>query len=87
MVWKVYIELMNLGFIGTGEITKAVVIGILKSKIKYKKIYISKRNKKISNFLKIQNKNIKVLLLLLLLCTMAVRELRHTSFDESKHCL
>ena len=29
---------MNLGFIGTGEITKAVVIGILKSKIKYKKI-------------------------------------------------
>ena len=30
---------MNLGFIGTGEITKAVVIGILKSKIKYKKIY------------------------------------------------
>ena len=52
---------MNLGFIGTGEITKAVVIGILKSKIKYKKIYISKRNKKISNFLKIQNKNIKVL--------------------------
>ena len=51
---------MNLGFIGTGEITKAVVIGILKSKIKYKKIYISKRNRKISNFLKIQNKNIKV---------------------------
>ena len=39
---------MNLGFIGTGEITKAVVLGILNSKIKYKKIYLSKRNTKIS---------------------------------------
>ncbi len=37
---------MKLGFIGTGEITKAVILGILKSKIKYSKIYISKRNKK-----------------------------------------
>ena len=41
-----YILINELRFIGTGEITKAVVIGILKSKIKYKKIYISKRNKK-----------------------------------------
>ena len=30
---------MKLGFIGTGEITKAVVIGILRSKLKVKKIY------------------------------------------------
>ena len=28
---------MKLGFIGTGEITKAVVIGILGSKLKFKK--------------------------------------------------
>ena len=30
---------MKLGFIGTGEITKAVVIGILGSKLRVKKIY------------------------------------------------
>ncbi len=50
---------MKLGFIGTGEITKSVVIGILKSKINYKNIYLSKRNKKISAYLK---KKIKKLL-------------------------
>ena len=49
---------MTLGFIGTGEITKAVVLGILKSKIKYNKIYISERNKKISNYLKSKSKKI-----------------------------
>jgi len=52
---------MNLGFIGTGEITKAIIIGILRSKIKFSKIYISKRNKKISKFLKGKNKKIKIL--------------------------
>jgi len=52
---------MNLGFIGAGEITKSVVLGILNSKIKFKKIYISKRNKKISNFLKNKSKKIIVL--------------------------
>ena len=41
---------MKLGFIGTGEITKAVVQGIIKSKIKYSKIFISRRNKKKSNY-------------------------------------
>tara|TARA_B100001250_G_scaffold83416_1_gene68802 strand:+ start:1854 stop:2624 length:771 start_codon:yes stop_codon:yes gene_type:complete len=51
---------MNLGFIGTGEITKAIVIGILNSKIKCKKIYLSKRNKKISSFLKRKSKKITV---------------------------
>ena len=51
---------MNLGFIGTGEITKAVVLGITKSKIKYKKILISKRNNKISKYLKNINKKIKI---------------------------
>ena len=52
---------MNLGFIGTGEITKSVVLGILNSKIKFKKIYLSKRNKKISSFLKKKNKKIQVI--------------------------
>ena len=32
---------MKLGFIGTGEITKAVVIGVLGSKIKFQKIYLN----------------------------------------------
>ena len=51
---------MKLGFIGTGEITKAVVIGILRSKLKVKKIYLSERNKKISSFLRKKNRNIQV---------------------------
>tara|TARA_Y100000816_G_scaffold152824_1_gene108863 strand:- start:127 stop:957 length:831 start_codon:yes stop_codon:yes gene_type:complete len=55
-----YLEYMNLGFIGTGEITKAVVLGITKSKIKYKKILISKRNNKISSYLKKINKRVKI---------------------------
>ena len=43
---------MNLGFIGTGNIVSDVVIGISKSKIKYKKIIISPRNKKKALYLK-----------------------------------
>ena len=52
---------MKLGFIGSGEITKAVVRGIIKSKINFKKIYISKRNTKISKALKKENKKIVIL--------------------------
>ena len=51
---------MNLGFIGTGEITKAVVLGITKSNIKYSKIYISKRNKSISKYLNKINNKVKI---------------------------
>ncbi len=51
---------MNIGFIGTGQITKAVVLGITKSEIKYKKIFISKRNVKISKYLKSINKKVKI---------------------------
>ena len=51
---------MNIGFIGTGQITKAVVLGITKSEIKYKKILISKRNIKISKYLKNINKKVKI---------------------------
>ena len=52
---------MNLGFIGTGEITKAVVLGITNSKIKYSKIYVSSRNKIISKTLKKQNRRVNIL--------------------------
>ena len=43
---------MKLGFIGTGNITSDVVTGICKSKISFKKIIISPRNKKIAQSLK-----------------------------------
>ena len=43
---------MNLGFIGTGNIVSDVIIGISNSKIKYKKIIISPRNKKKALYLK-----------------------------------
>ena len=43
---------MNLGFIGTGKITSSVVTGICGSKIRYKKILVSNRNRKISKNLK-----------------------------------
>ena len=51
---------MKLGFIGTGEITKSVIQGILRSNIKFSKIYISKRNSKNSKFLQKLNKKIIV---------------------------
>ena len=43
---------MKLGFIGTGKITSSVVTGICWSKISYKKIYLSPRNKEIAKKLK-----------------------------------
>ena len=43
---------MNIGFIGTGKIASSVILGIKKSSIKYKKIFISQRNKSISKKLK-----------------------------------
>ena len=52
---------MQIGFIGTGHITKSVIFGILGSKIKVNKIIISKRNHKISSTLKNKSKKIKVL--------------------------
>ena len=39
---------MNLGFIGTGKIASSVITGISHSKISFKKILVSKRNKSIS---------------------------------------
>jgi len=43
---------LKIGFIGTGKIASSVITGICNSKIKYKKIIISPRNKKISQDLK-----------------------------------
>jgi len=43
---------MRLGFIGTGNIVSDVVTGIIKSKLNYKKIIISPRNKKKAKKLK-----------------------------------
>ena len=51
---------MNLGFIGTGKISESVITGIFKSKIKYKRIFISKRNNSISKKLKKSFKKITI---------------------------
>ena len=51
---------MNLGFIGTGKITSAVITGICRSKISYKKIIISDRNKLIARSLKKKFKKITI---------------------------
>ena len=52
---------MKIGFIGTGQITKAVVTGILGAKLKVNKIYLSERNKKISKDLKSKSKKITII--------------------------
>ena len=49
---------MKLGFIGTGKIASSVITGICKSSIKFKKIYISERNKSVSKNLKRKFKKI-----------------------------
>jgi len=51
---------MKLGFIGTGNIVSDVVTGISKSKIDYKKIIISPRNKKKALNLKRKLKKISI---------------------------
>ena len=52
---------MKLGFIGTGQISKAVINGILNSRLNYKKIYISRRNFTISKELSKKSKKIQIL--------------------------
>jgi len=51
---------MNIGFIGTGKISTSVIKGILKSKIKLNKIYISPRNKRLAK--KLSKQYIKVII-------------------------
>jgi pyrroline-5-carboxylate reductase len=49
---------MNLGFIGTGKIASSVITGISKSKISFKKIIISQRNRVVAKNLKKKFKKI-----------------------------
>ena len=51
---------MKLGFIGTGKITSSVVTGICKSKISFKKIILSPRNRNISKKLKKQFRKVSI---------------------------
>ena len=51
---------MNIGFIGTGTIASAVITGIFKSNIAYKKIIISPRNKDKARELKKKFNSIKI---------------------------
>src|SRR6056300_391728 len=51
---------MRLGFIGTGKIASSVITGICNSKIKYKQIIISPRNKK--NALSLKKKFKKIII-------------------------
>jgi pyrroline-5-carboxylate reductase len=43
---------MNLGFIGTGKIAASVIVGICNSKIHFRKIIVSPRNRNVSSKLK-----------------------------------
>ena len=52
---------MILGFIGTGKISSSIVLGIFKSKLKVKRIYISSRNRNIAKKLANKYRKIKVL--------------------------
>jgi pyrroline-5-carboxylate reductase len=51
---------MNIGFIGTGKIASSVIIGICRSKISFKRIFISPRNKLIAKNLEKRFKKIVV---------------------------
>ena len=51
---------MKLGFIGTGKIASSVIIGICNSKIKFKQIIISPRNKRVASNLKKKFKKVKI---------------------------
>jgi len=51
---------MNLGFIGTGKITSSVVTGIYRSRISFKKIILSPRNRNVANKLKKQFRKVSI---------------------------
>ena len=51
---------MKLGFIGTGKITSSVVTGICRSKISFKKIILSPRNRNVAKRLQRQFKRVSI---------------------------
>ena len=51
---------MKLGFIGTGKITSSVVTGIYRSKISFKKIFLSPRNRNVAKKLKRQFRKVSI---------------------------
>ena len=51
---------MKLGFIGTGKITSAVVTGICRSEIPFKKIFLSPRNRNTARKLKRKFKKVVI---------------------------
>ena len=52
---------MILGFIGTGKISSSIIIGIFKSKLNAKRIYISSRNRNIAKKLVKKFTKVKIL--------------------------
>ena len=51
---------MKLGFIGTGKIASSVILGICRSKIKFRQMILSPRNKRIANNLKKKFKKVSI---------------------------
>ena len=51
---------MKLGFVGTGKITSSVVTGICRSKISFKKILVSPRNRNVARKLKRQFRKVSI---------------------------
>ena len=51
---------MKLGFIGTGKITTSVITGICNSKISFKRILVSPRNRSVAQKLKKQFKKVSI---------------------------
>ena len=51
---------MKLGFIGTGKIASSVILGVCKSKKKFRQIIVSPRNKRTANNLKKKFKKVSI---------------------------
>ena len=51
---------MKLGFIGTGKIASSVILGVCKSKIKFRQIIVSPRNTRTANNLKKKFKKVSI---------------------------
>ncbi|MBD1163414.1 NAD(P)-binding domain-containing protein [Pelagibacterales bacterium SAG-MED11] len=51
---------MKLGFIGTGKIASSVILGVCRSKIRFRQIIVSPRNKRIANNLKKKFKKVSI---------------------------